>query len=72
MQHYHYVIYGGATLKRHAKGLLFASDDAAIAHGARLVRELKLSEGQACSAWTLGVENGEGHRVAIIPFRTVQ
>lgn len=71
MPRYYFVVYG-KTVIRDPEGGLFVGDDAAIAYGARLARELKADEGPRCGDWSIGVENDQGKRIAIIPFSSVQ
>ena len=71
MPRYHFVVYGKSVI-RDPEGGLFVSDQAAMAYGARLARELIADSGVNCAGWSIGVENEQGHRIALIPFTTVQ
>ena len=71
MPRYHFVVYGRSVI-RDPEGGLVVGDQAAIAYGAQLARELIGDSGVRCAGWSIGVENEQGHRIALIPFTTVQ
>jgi hypothetical protein len=69
MAWYHFVIQGAGVTLHDPKGLRLADDVAALAHGARLVREFSPSDEERGADLTLIIKKQGYDTIYRIPFR---
>jgi hypothetical protein len=70
MNRYHFILYGDRPYQE-PDGTVLTSDAAAVAHAARIARELKAGHRIASRDWVIAVRQGE-REIEVIDFATVQ
>ena len=70
MTRYHFILHGEASYEE-PRGTVFTSDEGAVAHAARIARELKAGHRSDSAGWVIEIVDGT-RAVERIDFATVQ